>query len=246
MVIRNRIKVLKSNLCSIKIFAGLWVGAAKYLPCRYIRFGHFCEPVHLICEIFFFFLNFVNSFTRHQWDCGMFLDCNCCNMSGTPSFPVVTEFIKTKWRPGQHATSLHLNLLSLPKLPSFGHVFFSSYCWFCHGDCSHQMRYLANKLMKHLYFTMTHSSNSWRFVLKHSVSFWLKWVTDCTTWKKTTHTSKAKKHIGHVMQHCSKTLSQSSLLLLTTAVTICNSDLYTRHNQSKQQSFPRTRIWRNI
>lgn len=54
MVIRNQIKVLKSNLCFIKIFAGLWRGAAKYLPCRYIRFGHFCEPVHLICEIFFF------------------------------------------------------------------------------------------------------------------------------------------------------------------------------------------------
>lgn len=122
MVIRNQIKVLKSNLCYIKIFAGLRVGAAKYLPCRYIRFGHFCEPVHLICEIVF--LTFVNGFTRLQWDCGTFLDCNCCNMSGTPSFPVVTEFIKTKWRPGQHTTSLHLNLLSLPKLPSFGHVFF--------------------------------------------------------------------------------------------------------------------------
>lgn len=60
------------------IFAGLWVNAATYLPCRYIKSWHFCESVHLIWT----FMKFVSS--SH---CGNCSDCKCCHMLTLPRLP---------------------------------------------------------------------------------------------------------------------------------------------------------------
>lgn len=62
----------------IYIFAGLWVNAATYLPCRYIKSWHFCESVHLIWT----FMKFASS--SH---CGNCSDCKCCHVLTLPRLP---------------------------------------------------------------------------------------------------------------------------------------------------------------